>query len=170
MTASGRRGLFGWAAAATIVLLSLAGSAQAEPAMPGPTLPRPSLPGLALSGPAQTEPALAAPASARTRVITGQAGILGEWELTSTVTEQSPGGGRWAGPLGLKHVGFCSADGPEEKTGELRLLVSEPPGEVTATMRIDGNVCTFSGRLTDGYDGVMSCPGRRDVPMLLLIQ
>ena len=65
---------------------------------------------------------LAAPSGAQTRAVTGQAGILGEWELTATVTEQADGGGRrWTGPLSLKHVGFCSADGPEEKTGELRL-------------------------------------------------
>jgi hypothetical protein len=45
--------------------------------------------------------------------VTGQAGILAEWDLTATVTEQTKG--RWAGPFSLKHVGFCRADGPEEK-------------------------------------------------------
>ena len=45
-----------------------------------------------------------------------------------------------------------------------------PPGEATATLLIDGEACTFRGRLTDGYDGIMSCPDRRDVPMMLLIQ
>jgi hypothetical protein len=76
----------------------------------------------------------------------------------------------WSGPLNLKHVGFCSVDGPEEKTGELRLLVSEPAGEVTATLLIGGDACTFSARLKDGYEGVMHCPGRPDVPMMLFIQ
>ena len=113
---------------------------------------------------------LAGPAGAQTRAVTGQAGVLGEWELSATVTEKAEGGGQWAGPFRLKHVGFCSVDGPEEKTGELRLLVSELPGEVTATMLIDGEVCTFSGKLKEGYDGVMSCPDRRGVPMMLLIQ
>ena len=113
---------------------------------------------------------LAGPAGAQTRAVTGQAGVLGEWELSATVTEQAEGGGQWAGPFRLKHVGFCSVDGPEEKAGELRLLVSELPGEVTATMLIDGEVCTFSGKLKEGYDGVISCPDRRGVPMMLLIQ
>ena len=42
--------------------------------------------------------ALVAPSDAQTRTVTGQAGILGEWELTATVTEQTEGG-RWTGPL-----------------------------------------------------------------------
>jgi hypothetical protein len=107
-------------------------------------------------------------AAAQTRAVTGQAGLLAEWDLTATVTEGAKG--QWTGPLSLKHVGFCSVDGPEEKTGALRLIVSEPPDAVTATMVVDGDVCTFSGRLKDGYDGVMSCPNRRDVPMMLFIQ
>jgi hypothetical protein len=109
--------------------------------------------------------------SAQTRTVTGQAGILGEWDLTATVTEQADSSGRqWTGPLSLKHVGFCSVDGPEEKTGELRIRVSDPPADATATLLIDGQVCTFSGKFQDGYDGVMSCPDRRAVPMLLLLQ
>ena len=70
---------------------------------------------------------LAAPSGAQTRAVIGQVGILGEWELTATVTKQTDGGGRrWNGPLSLKHVGFCSVDGPEEKTGELRLISPIP--------------------------------------------
>jgi hypothetical protein len=115
--------------------------------------------------------ALLGSAGARTRAITGQAGILGEWDLTATVVEQADSSGRqWIGPLSLKHVGFCGVDGPEEKVGELRLRISEPPADASATLLIDGEACTFSGRFRDGYDGVMSCPGRRGVPMLLLLQ
>jgi hypothetical protein len=111
--------------------------------------------------------AAVSPSVARTLVVAGQAGVLGEWELTATVTEQPDG---WRGPLSLKHVGFCSADGPEEKTGELRLRISDPPGDAAATLLIDGVVCAFKGRYADGYDGVMTCPDRRAVPMLLTIQ
>lgn len=110
-------------------------------------------------------------AGAQTRAVTGQAGILGEWDLTATVTEQADSSGhQWTGPLNLKHVGFCGVNGPEEKIGELRLRVSEPPADATATLLIDGEVCTFSGKFRDGYDGVMSCPARRGVPMWLLLQ
>jgi len=106
-----------------------------------------------------------------TRAVTGQAGILGEWDLTATVTQRPDSGGRqWSGPLSMKHVGFCSVDGPEEKTGELRLLVSDRPGETSVTLLIDGMECTFKGRLADGEDGVMACPDRPDMPMMLMVQ
>lgn len=111
---------------------------------------------------------LTGPALAQTRTVTGQAGLLAEWDLTATVTEKA--GGQWSGPLVLKHVGFCSVDGPEEKTGELRLRVAEPTGDLAATLSIDGVVCTFTGRRAEGYGGTMTCPDRRDVPMMLSIQ
>jgi hypothetical protein len=114
---------------------------------------------------------MAGASGAQTRSVTGQAGVLGEWELTATVAEQADGiGRRWAGPLSLKHIGFCNADGPEEKSGELRLQVSDPPGEATAMLTIEGTACTFHGRFKGAYDGIMTCPDRRDVPMMLSIQ
>ncbi|MFL5257044.1 MAG: hypothetical protein ACJ8AI_29975 [Rhodopila sp.] len=113
---------------------------------------------------------LAAPSRAQSREVTGQFGILGEWALTATVTEQSDSSGhQWIGPLNLKHIGFCGIDGPEEKTGELRLRVPEQSREATAVLTIDGTTCTFSGRLDD-YKGVMACPDRRSVPMMLSFQ
>ena len=112
----------------------------------------------------------AALAGAQTRSVTGQFGVLGEWELTANVTKQADGGGRlWSGPLSLKHIGFCSVDGPEEKTGELRLDTPDPNSlaKATATLLIDGVECVFKGHMTDGNDGVMACPDRADVPMML---
>jgi hypothetical protein len=111
---------------------------------------------------------LAGPAIAQTRVVTGQFGILGEWDMAATVAEQAAGG--WAGPLTLRHTGFCGIDGPEEKTGEIRLRLTEPKGRVMATVLIDGMTCSFSAPLTDGYEGVMRCPDRRDVPMALSVE
>jgi hypothetical protein len=114
---------------------------------------------------------LTTPSGAQTRAVSGQSGILGEWELTATVTKETDGGGRrWSGPLSLKHIGFCSVDGPEEKTGELRLDVSDPPNEAMATLLIDGITCTFTGHLTDEYNGVLMCPDRPGVPMMLSIE
>jgi hypothetical protein len=113
--------------------------------------------------------ALAAPSWAETRTVSGQTGILGEWEFSATVSEQASGRTRhWAGPLTMRHVGFCGADGPEEKNGELR--IAELGNTMTATLLIDGTECSFTGRLKDGYDGVMKCPDRRSVPMMLVVQ
>ena len=69
--------------------------------------------------------ALATPASAQSLQIVGYSGYLGEWELTATVTETASGHTKeYSGPLTMKHVGLCTQDGPEEKTGEMRLQIS----------------------------------------------
>jgi hypothetical protein len=108
---------------------------------------------------------LAAPATAQTRGIAGQFGVLGEWDLTAVVTKQTAG--HWAGPAHMRHVGYCTVEGPEEKTGELQLKLAEGGGRINGTILIDGVACTFSVRLKDGYDGTLRCPDRRDVPMTL---
>ena len=57
--------------------------------------------------------------------IEGYAGHLGEWELTATLAKStSSGGGDLSGSLRMKHVGFCSKDGPEEKTGAIEVRMS----------------------------------------------
>jgi hypothetical protein len=113
----------------------------------------------------------AAPSGAQTRLVTGQAGVLGEWEVNASVTEVTDAGGpAWRGPLSLTHTGLCSADGPEEKTGELRLRFSDPLGKVSATLLIEGTTCSFEGRLKEGFEGLMRCPDRRPVPMMISIE
>jgi len=115
--------------------------------------------------------AFAAPARAQSREITGQAGFLGEWELTATVTERAANGAKeFVGPLSLKHIGVCTPDGPEEKTGELRLRISDSSARVKAILLIEGTECTYNGHLEISYDGVMNCPDRRGVPLRLWIK
>jgi hypothetical protein len=110
-------------------------------------------------------------ASAQSREVSGQLGILGEWEIAATVTERVHNGAKQLiGPLSLKHVGICSVDGPEEKTGELRLRISNSLASVDATLLIEGSECTFSGTLKVGYEGILNCPDRRAVPISLWIK
>ena len=106
-------------------------------------------------------------AAAQTREIGGQFGVLGEWDLTATLTKQTAG--HWAGPVRMRHVGYCTVDGPEEKSGELQLSLNEPRGRINGTIVIDGVECAFSARLKDGYDGTLRCPDRRDVPISLSV-
>lgn len=120
---------------------------------------------------AMTLLAFVTPADAQSREVLGQAGFLGEWELTATVTERAPNGTKeLVGPLILKHVGVCSQDGPEEKTGELRLRISDSSARVKAILLIEGTECTYNGNLGISYDGVMNCPDRRSVPLRLWIK
>src|SRR2546421_1506858 len=53
------------------------------------------------------------------------AGVLGEWELTASVSSASNRTKEFSGPLTMRHTGICTQDGPEEKTGEIRLQVAE---------------------------------------------
>ena len=113
----------------------------------------------------------AAPARAERLELSGQAGVLGEWELTATVAEAAPGGAKeFAGPLTMTHVGMCSQDGPEQKSGEIRLQLFASAARMTATLRIDGVECAYSARLTDAYTGTMTCPDRRPQPLTLWVK
>ena len=113
--------------------------------------------------------ALATPAQAQSRQVIGYAGVLGEWELTATVTENSSRRSKeFSGPLTMKHTGVCTQDGPEEKTGELRFQLSS--SRLTATLLVAGVACTYSGKLSDSYSGMMNCPDRSAVPLRLWVR
>lgn len=112
-------------------------------------------------------PALANPPEME---IIGQAGILGEWELTGRAVVRAALGGReYSGPIHLKHSGICTTDGPETKSGEIRFRVSGS-SRIRATLTIDGVECSYQGTKSDAFKGAMSCPERRDVPLLLWLK
>jgi len=100
--------------------------------------------------------------------IVGQAGVLGEWELTADAT-LAGAQRQFSGPLVMKHIGLCTVDGPEEKKGEIQLQLTGPD-RVNATLLIDGVTCTYAGRKSDAYHGVMRCPDRRDVPLIMWLK
>jgi hypothetical protein len=115
--------------------------------------------------------ALASPASAQSLQVIGYSGYLGEWELTATVTEMAPSRTlQYSGPLTMKHVGLCTQDGPEEKTGEMRFQISAASSQLNATLSVAGIECTYSGRLSDSYTGTMNCPNREAVPLKLWLK
>jgi len=115
--------------------------------------------------------AVASPASAQSLQVVGYSGYLGEWELTATLTETASGDIKeYSGPLTMKHVGVCTQDGPEEKTGEMRFHISASSSKLNATFSVAGVECTYSGRLSDYYTGTMDCPDRQAVPVKLWVR
>lgn len=116
--------------------------------------------------------ALAAPARSESLQVTGYAGVLGEWELMATVvTERASQRTReCAGPLTMKHVGWCTQDGPEEKTGEIRLQISTLSSRLKATVSVAGVDCTYRASLSDSYTGTLHCPNRPAVPLELWVR
>lgn len=113
----------------------------------------------------------AAPAGAGPLQLVGYSGYLGEWELTATVTEDgatTPKG--FSGPLSMKHVGLCTQDGPEEKSGTIRVEIMPSESRIKATLSVDGVECGYQGVLSDFYTGIMDCSGRERVPLKLWIK
>jgi len=113
----------------------------------------------------------AAPAGADPLQLVGYSGYLGEWELTATVTEDgstTPKG--YSGPLSMKHVGLCTQDGPEEKSGEIRVQMVPSESRIKATLWVDGVECGYQAVLSDFYTGTMDCSGRERVPLKLWIK
>ena len=112
--------------------------------------------------------ALALPVQAQPLEIIGYSGYLGEWELTATVTATAPPRKAYSGPLTMRHVGLCTQDGPEEKTGEMHLELTA--SKMTATLSVAGVECSYSGLFSDSYAGTMTCPGREAVPLRIWVK
>ena len=69
----------------------------------------------------------------------------------------------------MRHVGYCTQDGPEERTGEIRVSLAAP-SRLTATLLVNGVECSYSGRQADAYSGTLKCPERRAVPLTLWLK
>jgi len=107
---------------------------------------------------------------AETVELVGYVGVLGEWEITASVVPVGSGGKKeFAGPLKMRHVGYCAQDGPEERTGEIRFNLAGS-SRMTATLLVNGVECSYSGRQTDTYSGSLKCPDRRAVPLTLWLK
>ena len=117
--------------------------------------------------------AVAGPAGAHSLQIIGTTGYLSEWELSGNVTDAGSGRVKeFSGPLTAKHVGLCSQNGPEEKPAEIRLQIvkSGPLSQIRATMTMNGTQCTFSGKFSDTYVGLMDCTDAKGVPVTLSVK
>ena len=70
----------------------------------------------------------------------------------------------------MTHVGLCTQDGPEEKSGEIRLQLSGSPSRLNATILVAGVACSYSGKLSYFYSGMITCPDREAVPLKLWVK
>jgi len=67
----------------------------------------------------------------------------------------------------MKHVGLCTQEGPEEKTGERRFHISG--SELNAVLSVAGVLCGYGGRLSDAFDGTLRCADREAVRLKLWV-
>jgi hypothetical protein len=108
-------------------------------------------------------------APARSAEISGRLGYLSEWQVTATVTENvSAGKKEFSGPLIVKHIGVCAPGRPVEMSGEIRYRTTgSMVPRIQGTLVIDGTECAFEAKLSEAYDGAMSCEQWRGVPLSL---
>jgi hypothetical protein len=112
-------------------------------------------------------------AQARSLQVTGTAGYLSEWEVNGTVAEKGPpGSNEFSGALVWKHVGLCSANGPEEKSGEIKFQIakSSSSSRIQAAITLDGAQCTYNGEFSSGSSGHMDCTDAKGVPLSISIK
>ena len=94
----------------------------------------------------------------------GQVGYLQEWELKASLAKTATRRGEdYVGPVTLRHVGLCSANGVEEKSGTVRLAVSRSGIEGTLAMKDDH--CRIVASASRSHSGLLSCRDGQGVPI-----
>ncbi len=122
--------------------------------------------GLALCG-------MLAPARAEPLRLTGVAGYISEWELSGELSEQVTGGiKQLSGPVRWKHVGLCSVNSPEEKSGQITIQVSKSgtTSYIRANVSMDKISCTYEGKLSVSSTGFMDCTDGKGIPLSLSLK
>jgi hypothetical protein len=72
-------------------------------------------------------------------------------------------GADYSGPVTLRHVGLCSANGTGEKPDVMHLNVS--PLYLEGTLTIDDDCCHIVASATASYTGPLSCRNGQSVPI-----
>jgi hypothetical protein len=108
----------------------------------------------------------AATAFAQSYSIDGQVGYLQEWEMKASLTKTVTSTGvDYDGPVTLRHVGLCSANGVEEKSGVLQLKVSRRTSAIEGTLAIKDDSCRIVASASKSYSGVLNCHDGQGVPI-----
>jgi hypothetical protein len=104
------------------------------------------------------------PALAQSYSASGQIGYLQEWEikgdLAMTATRT---GADYSGPVTLRHVGLCSANGVEEKSAVMQLKVSS--SRLEGTLAMDDDNCKIVASPAASHSGLLSCRNGQGVPI-----
>lgn len=114
---------------------------------------------------------VAATAAAEPYAASGQVGYLQEWELKASLA-RSVSGSRieYSGPVTLRHVGLCSANGVEEKSGNMRLTMSRAPAAAEGTLALEGDSCRIVANQAPSYSGLLTCRNGQGVPISFSIE
>ena len=103
-------------------------------------------------------------AQAQSYLATGQIGYLQEWEIKGSLARiTTRSGADYSGPVTLRHVGLCSANGIEEKAGVVQIKVSS--SRLEGTLALDDDSCKIVAQASPSYTGLLSCRNGQGVPI-----
>ena len=110
-------------------------------------------------------------AAAEPYAASGQVGYLQEWELKASLAKTVSGGRvEYSGPVTLRHVGLCSVNGVEEKSGNMRLTMSRAPAAAEGTLAMAGDSCRIVANQAPSYSGLLTCRNGQGVPISFSIE
>lgn len=101
--------------------------------------------------------AFSGPSVAQSWLAEGKIGYLQEWEMTASLASSEGARSGLAGPITLRHVGQCSTDGAEQKSGTLELRVSSQSSRVVGMVTFADDQCRLDASGTQAYSGLMTC-------------
>jgi hypothetical protein len=114
---------------------------------------------------------VAATAAAEPYAASGQVGYLQEWELKANLAKTVSGGRiEYSGPVTLRHVGLCSANGVEEKSGNMQLTMSRAAAAAEGTLALEGDSCRIVANQAPSYSGLLTCRNGQGVPISFSIE
>jgi hypothetical protein len=98
--------------------------------------------------------------------VSGQVGYLQEWEMKANLARTITSSGvSYDGPVTLRHVGLCSVNGVEEKSGAVRLTVSRKTSAVEGTLSLKDDTCRIAASASKPYSGLLNCRDGQGVPI-----
>jgi len=105
-------------------------------------------------------------AMAQSYSVNGQVGYLQEWEMKANLAKTTTSGAEsYDGPVTLRHIGLCSVNGPEEKSGVVRLTVSRRTSAVEGMLSLKDDTCRIVAAAAKPYSGLLNCREGQGVPI-----
>jgi hypothetical protein len=115
--------------------------------------------------------ASAATAFSQSYSVVGQAGYLQEWEIKASLAKtEASNGADYYGAVTLRHVGLCSVNGVEEKTGIVQLKVFRKTLAIEGTLDMKDDRCRIVASSSKSYSGFLNCRDGQGVPISFSIQ
>ena len=105
-------------------------------------------------------------AMAQSYSVNGQVGYLQEWEMKANLAKTiTSSGANYDGPVTLRHVGLCSVNGLEEKSGVVRLTVSRRTSAVEGTLAMKDDTCRIVASASKSHSGLLNCRDGQGIPI-----